>query len=122
MCIRDRYRPDEKLLDWANKEKNHVNLFYDPKAAVENADCVVTDTWVSMGNDDSNRHNLLSPFQVNKKLMENASPEAVFLHCLPAHRGEEVTSEVLDGPRSLVWDEAENRLHAQKAILLWCMT
>ena len=115
-------RPDEKLLDWANKEKNHVNLFYDPKAAVENADCVVTDTWVSMGNDDSNRHNLLAPFQVNKKLMENASPEAVFLHCLPAHRGEEVTSEVLDGPRSLVWDEAENRLHAQKAILLWCMT
>ena len=115
-------RPDEKLLDWANKEKNHVNLFHDPKAAVENADCVVTDTWVSMGRDDSNRHNLLSPFQVNKKLMENASPEAVFLHCLPAHRGEEVTSEVLDGPRSLVWDEAENRLHAQKAILLWCMT
>ena len=115
-------RPDEKLLDWANKEKNHVNLFHDPKAAVENADCVVTDTWVSMGSDDSNRHNLLSPFQVNKKLMENASPEAVFLHCLPAHRGEEVTSEVLDGPRSLVWDEAENRLHAQKAILLWCMT
>ena len=115
-------RPDEKLLDWANKEKNHVNLFHDPKAAVENADCVVTDTWVSMGNDDSNRHNLLVPFQVNKKLMENASPEAVFLHCLPAHRGDEVTSEVLDGPRSLVWDEAENRLHAQKAILLWCMT
>ena len=76
---------------------------------------------MSMGSDDSNRHNLLSPFQVNKKLMENASPEAVFLHCLPAHRGEEVTSEVLDGPRSLVWDEAENRLHAQKAILLWCM-
>ena len=120
-CPRE-YRPDEKLLDWANKEKNHVNLFYDPKAAVENADCVVTDTWVSMGNDDSNRHNLLFPFQVNKKLMENASPEAVFLHCLPAHRGEEVTSEVLDGPKSLVWDEAENRLHAQKAILLWCMT
>ena len=116
-CPRE-YRPDEKLLDWANKEKNHVNLFHDPKAAVENADCVVTDTWVSMGNDDSNRHNLLFPFQVNKKLMENASPEAVFLHCLPAHRGEEVTSEVLDGPQSLVWDEAENRLHAQKAILL----
>ena len=115
-------RPDEELLDWANEQKNHVSLFHDPKAAVENADCVVTDTWVSMGNDDSNRHNLLAPFQVNKKLMENASPEAVFLHCLPAHRGDEVTSEVLDGPKSLVWDEAENRLHAQKAILLWCMT
>ena len=115
-------RPDEELLDWANEQKNHVSLFHDPKAAVENADCVVTDTWVSMGSDASNQHNLLAPFQVNKKLMENASPEAVFLHCLPAHRGEEVTSEVLDGPQSLVWDEAENRLHAQKAILLWCMT
>ena len=115
-------RPDEGLLDWANEQKNHVSLFHDPKAAVENADCVVTDTWVSMGSDTSNQHNRLAPFQVNKKLMENASPEAVFLHCLPAHRGEEVTSEVLDGPQSLVWDEAENRLHAQKAILLWCMT
>ena len=115
-------RPDEKLLDWANEQKNHVNLFHDPRAAVENADCVVTDTWVSMGTDASNQHNLLTPFQVNKALMENASPGAVFLHCLPAHRGEEVTSEVLDGPQSLVWDEAENRLHAQKAILLWCMT
>ena len=115
-------RPDEELLDWANEQKNHVSLFHDPKAAVENADCVVTDTWVSMGSDASNQHNRLAPFQVNKKLMENASPEAVFLHCLPAHRGEEVTSEVLDGPQSLVWDEAENRLHAQKAILLWCMT
>ena len=75
-----------------------------------------------MGTDAKNQHNLLAPFQVNKKLMEAASPEAVFLHCLPAHRGEEVTAEVIDGSQSLVWDEAENRLHAQKAVLLWCMT
>ena len=75
-----------------------------------------------MGTDSKNQHNLLAPFQVNKKLMEAASPEAVFLHCLPAHRGEEVTAEVIDGSQSLVWDEAENRLHAQKAVLLWCMT
>ena len=72
--------------------------------------------------DAKNQHNLLAPFQVNKKLMEAASPEAVFLHCLPAHRGEEVTAEVIDGSQSLVWDEAENRLHAQKAVLVWCMT
>ena len=109
-------------MDWANKQKKHVNLFHDPRAAVENADCVVTDTWVSMGTDTKNQHNLLAPFQVNKKLMEAASPEAVFLHCLPAHRGEEVTAEVIDGSQSLVWDEAENRLHAQKAVLVWCMT
>tara|TARA_Y100000588_G_scaffold389878_1_gene493792 strand:- start:2251 stop:2478 length:228 start_codon:yes stop_codon:yes gene_type:complete len=75
-----------------------------------------------MGEDSSNPHNTLSPFQVNKELMEKASPNAVFLHCLPAHRGEEVTSDVIDGPKSVVWDEAENRLHTQKAILLWCMT
>ena len=75
-----------------------------------------------MGTDAKNQHNLLAPFQVNKKLMEAASPEAVFLHCLPAHRGEEVTAEVIDGSQSLVWDEAENRLHAQKAVLVWCMT
>ena len=115
-------RPNHELLDWANKQKKHVDLFHDPRAAVENADCVVTDTWVSMGTDAKNQHNLLAPFQVNKKLMEAASPEAVFLHCLPAHRGEEVTGEVIDGSQSLVWDEAENRLHAQKAVLLWCMT
>jgi ornithine carbamoyltransferase len=87
-------------------------------AAVRGADCVVTDTWVSMGDKDGeHRHNLLKPYQVNAKLMSLAKPDALFMHCLPAHRGEEVTDEVIDGPQSVVFDEAENRLHAQKYIL-----
>ena len=114
-------RPDEELLDWANEQKNHVSLFHDPKAAVENADCVVTDTWVSMGRDDSNRHNLLSPFQVNKKLMNKANSNAIFMHCLPVGRGEEVTDEVIDGKKSVVWRQALNRVHAQKSIIKWCL-
>jgi ornithine carbamoyltransferase len=92
-------------------------------AATKDADCVVTDTWVSMGDDDGQRrHNLLRAYQVDAQVMAQAKPNAIFLHCLPAHRGDEVTPEVIDGPRSAVWDEAENRLHAQKGILYWCMT
>jgi ornithine carbamoyltransferase len=88
---------------------------------VRGADCVVTDTWVSMGDKDGeNRHNLLRPYQVNAKLMSLAKSDALFMHCLPVHRGEEVTDEVIDGPQSVVFDEAENRLHAQKGILAWC--
>ncbi|HMG50086.1 MAG TPA: ornithine carbamoyltransferase, partial [Inquilinus sp.] len=86
------------------------------------ADLVVTDTWVSMGDKDAaSRHNLLRPYQVDERLMAQAKPDALFMHCLPAHRGEEVTDGVIDGPQSVVWDEAENRLHAQKGILLWCL-
>ena len=86
------------------------------------ADCVVTDTWVSMGDKDGQRrHNLLKRYQVNARLMARAKPDAVFMHCLPAHRGDEVTDEVIDGPQSVVFDEAENRLHAQKGILAWCL-
>ena len=99
----------------------------DPEEAVRGADCVVTDTWVSMGDKDGERrHNLLKPYQVNAQLMAKAKPDALFMHCLPAHRGEEVTDEVIDGPQSVVFDEAENRLHAQKGILVpanagpWC--
>lgn len=97
---------------------------HDPVAAMDGSDCVVTDTWVSMGNDAGDtirRKNLLKPFQVTEALMARAKPHAIFLHCLPAHRDEEVASEVIDGPQSAVWDEAENRLHAQKGILLWCL-
>ena len=91
-------------------------------SVVRDADCVVTDTWVSMGDKEApSRHNLLRPYQVNDRLMSLAKPEAVFMHCLPAHRGEEVTDSVIDGPQSVVFDEAENRLHAQKGILLWCL-
>jgi len=94
----------------------------DPEEAVRNADCVVTDTWVSMGDKNAaKRQALLKPYQVNKALMGKAARDAIFMHCLPAHRGDEVTDEVIDGPQSVVFDEAENRLHAQKAILLWCL-
>jgi len=98
-----------------------VEIGHDPVAAVSGADCVVTDTWVSMGDRDRvHRHNLLRPYQVNAALMAKAKPDALFMHCLPAHRGEEVTDEVIDGPHSVVLDEAENRLHVQKGILTWC--
>ena len=93
-----------------------------PRRRSKGADCVVTDTWVSMGDKDgARRHNLLKPYQVNARLMAQAKPDALFMHCLPAHRGEEVTDEVIDGPQSVVFDEAENRLHAQKGILAWCL-
>jgi ornithine carbamoyltransferase len=94
----------------------------DPEAAVAEASAIISDCWVSMGDEDAGRrHNLLAPYQVNAKLMRHAARDAVFLHCLPAHRGEEVTDDVIDGPQSVVFDEAENRLHAQKGILAWCL-
>ncbi|HEY2177674.1 MAG TPA: ornithine carbamoyltransferase [Caulobacteraceae bacterium] len=98
-----------------------VAVTEDLKGAVRGADCVVSDAWVSMGDKDHTaRVAAFAPYQVDEALMALASPDAVFLHCLPAHRGEEVTAGVIDGPRSLVWDEAENRIHAQKSILAWC--
>ena len=94
----------------------------DPLVAARGADCVVTDVWVSMGDNDANKREAeLRPFQVDEKVMEAAAKDAIFMHCLPAHRGDEVTEEVIDGPQSAVWDEAENRLHVQKAILAWCL-
>ena len=109
-------------LDWAKKAGASVALTRDPFEAVADADAVVTDCWVSMGDEDEGRrHNLLRPYQVNAKLMAAAGRDAIFMHCLPAHRGEEVTDEVMDGPQSVVFDEAENRLHAQKGILAWCL-
>ena len=99
----------------------HVSLGDDPQAAVEGADVVVTDTWVSMGDQDhEERLHAFEDYGVDEALMERARPDAHFLHCLPAHRGEEVADAVIDGPRSLVWDEAENRIHAQKSVLAWC--
>jgi ornithine carbamoyltransferase len=115
-------QPPAPVLDWARREGGRVALFGEPEAAVAGADCVVTDTWVSMGIEASvNRHNLLAPYRVDEHLMAKAKPDAIFMHCLPAKRGEEVTSGVIDGPQSVVWDEAENRLHAQKGILAWCL-
>ncbi len=114
--------PPKRLLDWIKASGAAIMVGCDPESAVRGADCVVTDTWISMGDKDGKRrHNLLKPYQVNAALMARAKPDAVFMHCLPAHRGEEVTDDVMDGPQSVVFDEAENRLHAQKGILAWCL-
>ncbi len=114
--------PKKQLLDWVKSSGAAIRIGTDPEDAVKGADCVVTDTWVSMGDrNGTRRHNLLRPYQVNARLMARAKPDAIFMHCLPAHRGEEVTDEVIDGPQSAVFDEAENRLHAQKGILTWCL-
>lgn len=112
--------PPEELIAQARRAGAEIRVTDDPFEAVKGVDCVVTDCWVSMGDEDGDRHNLLKPYQVNARLMAEADREAIFMHCLPAHRGEEVTSEVMDGPQSVVFDEAENRLHAQKGILAWC--
>jgi len=114
--------PSHALLDWARANGGEVIAGEDAHEAAANADCIVTDTWVSMGDSEAERrHNLLKPYQVNARLMARAKPDALFMHCLPAHRGEEVTAEVMDGPQSVVFDEAENRLHAQKGVLAWCL-
>jgi len=118
----DGLKPPPDLVAWAVAQGGKVSVSGDPQAAVKQADCVVTDTWVSMNQEDGEtRHNLLAPYRVDQRLMANAKSDAIFMHCLPAHRGDEVTAEVIDGPNSVVWDEAENRLHAQKGILTWCL-
>ncbi|MDB5466145.1 MAG: argF [Phenylobacterium sp.] len=115
------YHPDLVDLARAAEQQGQVTTTDDPREAVSGAHAVITDTWVSMGDTDHDeRLDTLEPYQVDEELMDLAAPDAVFLHCLPAHRGEEVADEVIDGPRSLVWDEAENRIHAQKSILAWC--
>jgi ornithine carbamoyltransferase len=113
-------KPADGLLDWVRRNKADVEWTTDPFEAARDAHAVVSDAWVSMGDkDEGRRHNLLKPYQVNERLMGAARPDAIFMHCLPAHRGEEVTDAVIDGPQSVVFDEAENRLHAQKGILAW---
>jgi ornithine carbamoyltransferase len=114
--------PDAGMLSWARKKGAKVAVTDSPKEAATGAHLVVTDTWVSMGDGEGmDRPALLAPYRVTDALMKQASEDAVFMHCLPAHRGEEVEASVIDGPQSVVWDEAENRLHVQKAILLWCL-
>lgn len=114
--------PSSKYIQWAKNNGAEIHLGNDPVAAARNVDCIVTDCWVSMGQEAKARgHNVFMPYQVNDALMAHAAPDALFMHCLPAHRGEEVTDSVIDGPQSVVFDEAENRLHAQKAILTWCL-
>lgn len=114
--------PEERFVDWARRNGGRVTLTHVPEEAVAGADCVVTDTWVSMNQEHRARgDNVFKPYQVNAALMKHAKPDALFMHCLPAHRDDEVTDEVIDGPHSVVFDEAENRLHAQKAVLAWCL-
>lgn len=114
--------PDQAALDWARGQGAQITVTTDPAEAVAGSRCVVTDTWVSMSDDDAeSRHNLLAAYQVNERLMTRAAADAVFMHCLPAHRGEEVTAAVIDGPQSVVFDEAENRLFAQQGILAWAL-
>jgi len=114
--------PDDKILNWARDNGGDIKLYHDADQAVVGAHCVVTDTWVSMNQEHRARgHNVFQPFQVNAELMAKADKDALFMHCLPAHRGEEVTDEVIDGKQSVVFDEAENRLHAQKSVLAWCL-
>ena len=120
-CPRE-LQPSAERLAAARAAGARLTLGDDPQAAVKDAAAVISDCWVSMGDEDAGRrHNLLSPYQVNAKLMRHAARDAIFLHCLPAHRGEEVTDDVIDGPNSVVFDEAENRLHAQKGVLAWCL-
>lgn len=114
--------PGEKFVDWSRANGGRIEFKKTAQEAVRDADCVITDTWVSMGAEHRARgHNVFMPYQVNAALMKHARADALFMHCLPAHRGEEVTDEVIDGPHSVVFDEAENRLHAQKAVLAWCL-
>jgi ornithine carbamoyltransferase len=115
-------RPSAQILGWARRENGKVSVMADPREAASGADCIVTDTWVSMGTDPKLfRPDLLAPYRVDEALMSCAKRDAIFMHCLPAKRGEEVTAGVIDGPQSVVWDEAENRMHVQKAILTWCL-
>ena len=115
-------RPPAELVAWARAQGAAIELHDDPAQAAAGARCIVTDAWVSMSDDpNTSRHNLLAPYRVDAALMARAAPDAIFMHCLPAHRGEEVTAEVIDGPQSVVFDEAENRLHAQKGVLAWAM-
>ncbi len=118
-----KFKPDKKILKWAKNKDAKILLTKNPKEAANSADCVMTDKWISMG-DKSNKKKkkkLLKPYQVNSKLMKLAKPDAIFMHCLPANRGQEVTNEIIDGKQSVVWLEALNRMHVQKSIIQWCL-
>jgi len=122
MAFPEALSPDGETMEQVKRDGGNVKVFRDPGEAVAGAGCVVTDVWVSMGHADAERRQkLLEPYQVNADLMAQAMGDAIFMHCLPAHRGWEVTADVIDGPQSVVFDEAENRLHIQKAILTWCI-
>jgi len=118
-----KFRPDKKILNWAKNKNAKILLTKDPREAASLADCIMTDKWVSMGDklNKSKKEKILTPYQVNKKIMKLAKPNAIFMHCLPANRGHEVTNEVIDGKQSAVWLEALNRIYVQKSIIEWCL-
>tara|TARA_B100001287_G_scaffold151824_1_gene127774 strand:- start:27 stop:953 length:927 start_codon:yes stop_codon:yes gene_type:complete len=124
VCVPKKYLPSKKILDWAEKNNGKIKIFHDPKKGVKGVDCIMSDKWISMGDkgDSKKKKSNLKVFQVNNKLMSLADSNAIYLHVLPAARGEEVTSSVIDGKQSLVWAQAENRLHGQKAIIDWCLS
>jgi len=117
------YEPDKKILQWAKKKNGNISITKNPLEASNNADCVITDKWISMGDkiNKNKKKNALKPYQVNKKIMKSAKKDSIFMHCLPANRGEEVTNEVMDGKQCAVWLGALNRIHAQKSIIEWCL-
>ena len=118
-----KFQPNKKIVKWAKSKKAKILITKNPKEAVNQADCVMTDKWISMGDklNKKKKKKLLRPYQVNKKIMKLAKADAIFMHCLPASRGEEVTNDVIDGKQSAVWLEALNRIHAQKSIIEWCL-
>jgi ornithine carbamoyltransferase len=117
------FEPNTKIIQWAKNQKTKILITRDPKEAVKEASAVMTDKWISMGDkvNKNKKKKLLKPYQVNKKIMKFAKKDAIFMHCLPANRGEEVTNEVMDGKQSVVWQEALNRIHIQKSIIEWCL-
>ena len=119
----EKYKPNKNVLSWAKKNKANITITKNPDNAAKDADCVMTDKWVSMNDkvDKNKKKKLLKPYQVNNKIMRLAKADAIFMHCLPANRGEEVTNEVMDGKQSVVWLEALNRIHVQKSIIEWCL-
>ena len=119
-----KYSPNVEMIKWAKKNNADVEIISDPIEAVNNADCVMTDKWISM-NDNVNKIKKkkdLRKYQVNKKVMNAAKKDAIFMHCLPVGRGEEVTDDVIDGNNSVVWQQALNRVHIQKSIIIWCLS
>jgi ornithine carbamoyltransferase len=117
------YEPDKQIVEKALSENTKIKIMHDPVEAVKGADVIYTDVWASMGQESEKKERLrvFKPYQVNSELLSNADEDAIVLHCLPAHRGEEITDEVMDGKQSAVFDQAENRLHAQKALLIWLL-
>ena len=118
-----KFEPNKKIIKWAKSKKAKILITRDPAEAANSADCVMTDKWISMGDkvNQKKKKKLLKPYQVNTKIMKLARTDAIFMHCLPANRGEEVTNEVMDGKQSVVWLEALNRIHVQKSIIQWCL-